>query len=97
MDAKDFRKELMAIGIVSFSDQETLLDIARRCAYTTGIPLGGTFGTVGAAAGMLAVPGVGEVPGWAVGFLAGLLTGTLTCTSLNDSARRQLKDLAEGR
>jgi hypothetical protein len=97
MSTKDFRKELMAIGIVSYSAQETLLDIAERCAYTTGIPLGGSFGALGAAAGMVTVPGVGEVPGWAVGFLVGLLAGTLTCTSLNYSAQEQLKDLAEGR
>lgn len=90
------RERLMEIGIVSYARQDRLIDIARRCAMTVGVPLAGT-GAVGmAGAGAVMVPGVGAVPGYIVGLLAGMVTGTSMCVMLNSSMRDELRRFADG-
>lgn len=80
----DLRSQLLAIGIVSYDEQETIIDIARRCSR---------FGAVtGAGWAVLGAPAL--APGVMAGFLSGFLAGTATCTALNFAAREQLKQLA---
>lgn len=96
MDEQAFREQLIELGIVSYSKQETLLGVAKRCVKTIGVPMAGA-GAVGmAGAGSVILPGVGAVPGYLAGALAGMLAGTVTCTMLNTTFREDLKRLAEG-
>lgn len=89
-----FISELMKIGILSYNEQETLFQIAKRCARTTGIPTAAAGGLLAMNAGTVIIPGIGAVPGYVAGALAGLFAGTLSCTMLNASAKEQLKALA---
>ena len=82
-DEDRFRNELMSIGIIGYSEQEKLLDVARRC-MRFGVVTGGTWALLGSPA---------AAPGWVAGFLSGLLAGTATCTALNYGAREELKRL----
>lgn len=91
-----FVRELLKIGIVSYDQQESLFQIAKRCARTTGIPMAGAGGLIGMSAGTIIVPGVGSIPGYLAGALAGLVSGTVSCSMLNAASRKQLKVLAEG-
>jgi hypothetical protein len=92
---QDFRSSLLQLGIVSYRDQETLWDIAKRCARTTGVPMGGAGAVMGLKAGAVTIPGVGAVPGAVAGFLAGLAAGTAACTAANVSHRGELRKLLQ--
>lgn len=92
---QDFRRELVKIGIISYREQESLWSIAKRCAVTTGLPMGGGGMVMGAKMGTVAVPGVGTMSGAAAGFLAGLLSGTAMCTAANVAYRDELRRLVE--
>ncbi len=94
MDRNKFAQDLMAIGIVSYREQESLWRIAQRCAKTTGLAMGGAGAVMGTAAGSVTLPVVGAVPGYVAGFLAGLAGGTITCTIANRSLAPQLRELA---
>jgi hypothetical protein len=93
---QNFTKELMAIGILSYREQERLWQIAKRCASTTGVPMAGAGALMGMQIGTVTVPGIGTVAGPVAGALAGLFAGTFSCTLLNYSMRRELKKLANG-
>lgn len=90
-----FVVELLKIGIVSYKEQETLFQIAKRCAKTTGVPMAGAGALMGIKAGSVVVPGVGTLAGPVAGALAGLFAGTFSCTMLNVSVRDELKKLAK--
>lgn len=89
----DFRREMLKMGIVSYNEQATLWDIAKKCGRTMGIPAAGGGMVLGASAGMVTVPGVGSVPGAVVGLLAGFVTGTAACTAVNVRHRDALRSL----
>jgi hypothetical protein len=91
-----FAAELMKIGIVSYKERETLYQIAKRCAQTTGIPMAGAGALIGLKAGSVTLPGVGTIAGPVAGALAGLFSGTLSCTMVNVSLREELRKLANG-
>jgi hypothetical protein len=91
-----FRRELMSIGILSFREQDTLWNIAGRCAKTAGVPLAGAGLVLGTQIGKVTIPGVGAVPGAVAGALAGLFSGTVSCVMLNTSLRSQLRALVNG-
>lgn len=93
---ENFIKELIKIGILSYKEQETLYQIAKRCASTTGLAMAGAGAVLGAKAGTVTIPGVGTVAGSVAGALAGLLGGTMSCTMLNVSMRQELRKLANG-
>ncbi len=95
MDNK-FVMQLMQIGIVSYKEQETLFQIAKRCAGTTGMASAGAGALIGLKAGSVVVPGVGTVAGPIAGALGGMIAGTLSCTMLNAGLKEQLKKLARG-
>ncbi len=95
MDQK-FVKELMSIGIISYREQETLWELGKRCAVTTGLPLAGAGALAGMNMGTVTVPGVGTITGSIAGALAGLVAGTLMCYSLNNSMKIELRKLANG-
>jgi hypothetical protein len=83
---QELRMELMQqMGIVSYAEQERLIDIARRCAKF-GIATGGGWAVFGAPAGL---------PGFAAGFLSGWATGTASCVAVNYGLKRQLQQLAK--
>ncbi len=77
-----FQREILKLGFLP-QDHDTLWTIARRCARQTGLPLAG-MGAVGTAA-------LG--PGAALGFLAGLATGTASCTAVTASMRTEMQKL----
>jgi len=90
-----FVREMMSLGIVSIKEQESLWNIATRCAKTTGVPMAGVGGLALAGAGSVTVPLVGAIPGYLAGALAGLISGTVSCTMLNVAVRRELQALAK--
>lgn len=80
------RMELMQqMGIVSFAEQERMIDIARRCSKF-GVVTGAGWAVLGAPA---------NLPGVAAGFLSGWITGTASCVSLNYAFKRKLQQLAK--
>ena len=92
---RDFREQLLRLGIISYRDQETLWGIAKRCATTTGMPLAGAGLVMGVKAGTVTVPGVGTMSGALAGFLAGLVAGTAMCTAANLAHRDELRKLLD--
>lgn len=95
MDQK-FAEQLMTIGIISYKEQETLWQIAKRCGSTAGVPTAGAGAVLGANLGTVTIPGVGTIAGSLAGAIVGLAAGTLSCTMLNVSMRQELKKLANG-
>jgi hypothetical protein len=89
-----FRSDLLKLGIISYREQETLWQIALRCAKTAGVPAAGAGMLLMAEVTTVAIPGVGAVPGAVAGLLAGLVSGTVTCTMANASMRQQLRTFA---
>lgn len=73
------------MGIVSFAEQERLLDIAKRCSKF-GVATGAGWAVLGSPAG---------IPGFAAGFLSGWATGTASCVAINYRFKRQLQQLAK--
>lgn len=94
-DFQRFQKQLIGIGIIRYKEHETLFQIAKRCAVTTGLPMAGAGMVMGIKAGTVALPGGGTISGGAAGFLAGLLAGTMVCTAANQSYRRELRSLID--
>ena len=94
---QNFVQSLMTIGILSYKEQETLWQIAKRCAATTGLPMAGAGFLLGMNAGTVFLPGIGSISGSVAGALAGLFSGTFSCTMLNRSMQQELKNLAQGR
>lgn len=88
-----FRQEMLKLGIVSYSEQDTLWSIAQKCATTIGMPMGAGGAILGLKAGSVTLPVVGAVPGAVAGFLAGLATGTVACTGANMMYRDELRKL----
>lgn len=78
-----FRREILKLGFHSYDEQQSVWKLAQRCARTSGLALGG-MGAVGTAA-------LG--PGAAVGFLAGLATGTAACTAGSLLYREQIRQM----
>lgn len=93
--SEEFRNQMLAMGIISYREQESLWSIAKRCALTTGVPMGGAGLVMGAGAGTVTVPLVGSLPGAVAGFLAGFAVGTATCSSLNLGYRDELRKLLD--
>lgn len=89
-----FVAEMMQLGILSFREQETLWEIAGRCAKTAGVPMAGFGFVAGSGMGAVTIPGIGAVPGAVAGALAGLASGTVSCVMLNAATRDQLRSLA---
>ncbi|HSJ77194.1 MAG TPA: hypothetical protein VK913_00545 [Erythrobacter sp.] len=83
IDFQSFRREIVKLGFYEYSDQMSLLQLGRKCAKSTGLALGG-MGAAGTAA-------LG--PGAALGFLAGLATGTAACTAGSMIYREQIKQI----
>ena len=95
MDQK-FIQEMLKIGILSYKEQETLFQIAKRCATTAGVPMAGAGALYGMGMGTVTIPGVGTIAGSVAGALAGMLSGTISCTMLNVGVRKELQGLARG-
>ena len=91
----DFRREMLRIGIISYREQDTLWDIAKKCSRTLGVPTAGVGLVIGLQGGAVTVPLVGAVPGALFGLLAGWGAGTFTCTALNYRHRRDLRQFLD--
>jgi len=89
-----FLTELRSMGIVSYREQETLFDIAKRCAATVGVPAAGGGAVAAAAIGGPISVGTLTIPAALAGALAGLFGGTFSCVMLNESMKQELRDLA---
>ncbi len=92
---QSFRRELLKLGVISYHEQDTLWSIAKKCAVTTGLPLGAAAGLMSMKAGTVVVPGVGTISAGLAGFLAGLTTGTAMCTAVNLSYRNEMRKLLQ--
>jgi hypothetical protein len=92
---QSFVQSMISIGIVSTKEQETVWDIVKRCKHVGGT-VGAAVGAATATAGSVVVPGVGALPGWFAGALAGYAYGTFACTLANVTFREQLQRLAKG-
>ena len=95
----EFQNFLARNGVIgySYSDAEYLLNVAKLCAKTSGIPLAGVGGVALAGAGSIAIPGVGAVPGWIVGALAGFVGGTTACVIARAGMKPALDQILHGR
>ena len=91
----DFRKQMLGMGIVSYTQQDTLWDIGKRCARSGGIVTAGGVAALGAGAGAVTVPGIGSVPGAVAGMLAGMVMGTGACMAVNVRHRNALRQLLD--
>ena len=91
----DFRREMLKLGIISYREQDTVWDIAKKCARTIGVPAAGAGLVMGSGAGAVTVPGIGAVPGALFGLLAGFGAGTLGCTAVNVRYRNDLRKLLD--
>jgi hypothetical protein len=92
---QDFRRELLVLGIIRYDEHETLWKIAKRCAGQAGVPMGGGLAVAAAGAGAVVIPGVGAIPGYLAGFLAGLAGGSMACTAANLRYRNELRQLLD--
>ena len=75
---------MQQMGIVSFKEQERLIDIARRCSRFGGV-MGAGWAVYGSPAGL---------PGVVSGFLSGWVAGTASCVAINHGLKQQLQKLA---
>ncbi|MVM40662.1 hypothetical protein GO730_28255 [Spirosoma sp. HMF3257] len=91
-----FIREVMAAGVLSYREQQTLWQIAKRCAATTGITAAAPLALLGTQIGSIAIPGFGTITGPVMGALAGMIYGTVSCSMLNLSAQAELRKLAQG-
>jgi hypothetical protein len=91
----DFRRELIKLGFISYNEQDTLWNIATRCAKISGLPLGIAIGVASAKGGTVVVPGVGTISAGLAGFLAGLTAGTAMCTAANLTYRNEMRSLLQ--
>jgi hypothetical protein len=82
----DMRSQLRGIGIVHISEQDRVIDVARRCAKT-GAAVGAGWAVLGAPA---------LAPGAIAGFLSGFATGTAACMGLSYAAQETLKKIGTG-
>lgn len=82
----DLRNQLRGIGIVQVTEQDRVIDLARKCART-GMVMGAGWMVLGAPA---------LAPGALAGFLSGFATGTAACMTLSYGARETLKKIASG-
>lgn len=88
---KDFSRDMLKMGIVSYDEQEKLWHIAKRCASTTGVTVAVPTALATSAVGSVSIPVVGAVPGWVAGALAGFVGGTASCMVANSAFRTQLR------
>ncbi len=91
---KDFVSSMLSMGIIAHEEQESLWQIARRCAKV-GVTAGVGAGLYGLKAGTVVVPGVGTVSGALAGFLGGFAAVGGSCVMLNKAYSSQLRQLAE--
>ena len=83
-----FREEVLKLGVISLHDQDTLWNIAKKCARTTGVPMGGAgVILVTVATGPVGISAV------LVGFLSGLVGGVAMCTMTSIGLKEELKAL----
>jgi hypothetical protein len=98
--SKEFISEIMKLGVISHSEQDTVWQIAKKCVKQIGIPAGAGGLVIGAKAGSVSIP-LGPIAapivmsGAMAGFLAGLAGGTISCTIMNTALRPQLRKLIE--
>lgn len=82
IDFRQFQDTLVKNELIGYSPSQLrfLWNTAKQCYRTLGIPMGVATGLATAGAGSVAIPGVGAIPGWVAGFLAGAASGTVMCT-----------------
>lgn len=92
---ENFIRQLRSIGIIKHREQETLYDIAKRCAATVGLSAAGGGAVLAASISSPVSLGTMTVPATLAGALAGLFAGTLSCVMLNEGLKEELKALAK--
>lgn len=91
----NFQRSLASNGLIGYShsDLQYLFNIARICARTAGVPLGGAGAVMGAGAGSVTLPGIGAVPGFVAGALAGFIGGTASCMVARGALKKNLDEI----
>ena len=81
IDLSEFKRNLVAACPNRYNEKQVknLYCVAAYLAVTCGIPAMPAFAERGAAIGLLAGFGLGSIPGYIVGGLVGLVSGTSTC------------------
>ncbi|MCW8090321.1 hypothetical protein [Alteromonas sp. ASW11-130] len=92
-DENKLRRELLAIGIVSYCEQRSLIDVAKQCFIKYGFAMGGAGLVMGSSIGSVTVPIIGSIPGSVAGFLAGAASGTAICVGANYGVKNELQKL----
>lgn len=90
----EFRRQMLALGIVRYDEHDTLWSVARHCARM-GVPTAAAGGLALAGVGSVTVPVVGAVPGYLAGMLAGFAAGTSACMAVNMRYKNDLRRLLE--
>lgn len=89
-----FQEKLLRLGFDYRPDEIAyLFEVAKSCARLSGLPLGAAMGAATAGVGSVIVPGIGSVPGWLVGVMAGFFSGTIMCTVFKGSIKTELDKL----
>jgi hypothetical protein len=83
-------ESLMSIGIVSYKEQETVWEMAKRCRDTVGL----SSAAAGALLGTHIIPGVGTLGGAAA--LALVNIGACTAVNFGYHESEEIKRLAKG-
>ena len=98
LDLHNFRTLLMPEGVSYESDDiQYLFAIAKQCAKTAGVSVGGATAIATSGIGAVTLPGVGAVPGWVAGALAGFIGGTAICVMGRGSLKPALDKILEAR
>jgi hypothetical protein len=95
---QEFVAEIVKFGVISYSDQQSVWQVAKKCAKQIGVPAAAGGALIGMKAGSVTIPlgplgGAITLTGAAAGFLAGLFGGTISCTAANTMFRPQLHKL----
>ncbi|MFD2727194.1 hypothetical protein [Hyunsoonleella rubra] len=95
-----FVSEMAKLGVISYSEQDTIWQIAKKCAKKHGMAVGAAGALMGMKAGSVTIPlgpigGAITMSGAVAGFLAGLAGGTLACTVVMESQRKEIHKLIE--
>lgn len=97
-EISNFRNRLAANGIIGYSFQQLdyLLNVAKICMRTNGVPVAGATAVMSAGVGAVTLPVIGSVPGLVAGALVGFASGTVTCTIAHASLKKELDKLVSG-
>jgi uncharacterized membrane protein len=76
---------------IKATDAETILEVALKCAKTSGVVSAATLGAAAGVYGGLVSVGTLVLPAWVAGALAGFVGGTLVCSMHDYTASKSIE------